>query len=223
MELNQRPFKKLPGCRPRPFAALDARSGEAAAGHRDGAGAVQACAREHRLPRRLRGPLLLGAAPARRRGGGVASASTLEVLLRRQRIAAHVRSAKVGAFTTVAEHMPASHRAHLQWTPAKLISWGERIGAGHRRRGALADGAPCPPRAGLPLLPGPDAAGSRIRRRPPGGGLRPRAVHPRAALPQRQVDPGLRAGSARQQPAGRHRRAHASARQRTRPGYYRHH
>ena len=26
------------------------------------------------------------------------------------------------------EHMPASHRAHLQWTPGKLIAWGERIG-----------------------------------------------------------------------------------------------
>jgi hypothetical protein len=25
--------------------------------------------------------------------------------------------------------MPASHRAHRQWTPAKLIGWGERIGA----------------------------------------------------------------------------------------------
>jgi hypothetical protein len=24
--------------------------------------------------------------------------------------------------------MPASHRAHLQWTPAKLIAWGQRIG-----------------------------------------------------------------------------------------------
>ena len=44
----------------------------AAAGHGDGAGAVQAGAGQHRLPRRLRGPLLLGAAPARRRGGGTA-------------------------------------------------------------------------------------------------------------------------------------------------------
>jgi hypothetical protein len=25
--------------------------------------------------------------------------------------------------------MPASHRAHRLWTPAKLIAWGERIGA----------------------------------------------------------------------------------------------
>jgi transposase len=56
------------------------------------------------------------------------TATTLEVLLRRQRIAAHARSAKVGGFTTLPEHMPASHRAHLEWTPAKLITWGERIG-----------------------------------------------------------------------------------------------
>jgi transposase len=33
-----------------------------------------------------------------------------------------------GQHTTAAEHMPASHRAHLQWTPAKLIDWGRRIG-----------------------------------------------------------------------------------------------
>ncbi len=25
--------------------------------------------------------------------------------------------------------MPASHREHLQWTPSKLIAWGERIGS----------------------------------------------------------------------------------------------
>jgi transposase len=37
-------------------------------------------------------------------------------------------SAVRGGFTTTAEHMPASHRAHLEWTPAKLIAWGQRIG-----------------------------------------------------------------------------------------------
>ena len=25
--------------------------------------------------------------------------------------------------------MPASHRAHREWTPAKLVAWGERVGA----------------------------------------------------------------------------------------------
>jgi len=44
-------------------------------------------------------------------------------------VAVHALSAVKGAHTTVAEHMPASHRAHLEWTPAKLIAWGERIGA----------------------------------------------------------------------------------------------
>lgn len=57
------------------------------------------------------------------------TATTLEVLLRRQRIAAHARNARAGGFTTVAEHMPASHRAHREWSPASLISWAERIGA----------------------------------------------------------------------------------------------
>jgi transposase len=33
-----------------------------------------------------------------------------------------------GGFTTTPEHMPASHRAHLEWSPAKLVAWGERIG-----------------------------------------------------------------------------------------------
>lgn len=57
------------------------------------------------------------------------TATTLEVLHKRQRIAAHARSHRPGGFTTVAEHMPASHRAHRQWTPAKLIAWGQRVGA----------------------------------------------------------------------------------------------
>jgi hypothetical protein len=57
------------------------------------------------------------------------TATTLEVLLRRVRIAAHARSHRAGGFTTVAEHMPASHREHRQWSPGKLIAWAERIGA----------------------------------------------------------------------------------------------
>ena len=43
-------------------------------------------------------------------------------------MACHTLSALRGKFTTVPDHMPASHRAHLEWTPDKLISWGQRIG-----------------------------------------------------------------------------------------------
>ena len=30
--------------------------------------------------------------------------------------------------TTIPEHMPKSHQAHLQWTPSRLIHWGEPVG-----------------------------------------------------------------------------------------------
>jgi len=41
----------------------------------------------------------------------------------------HALDARRGAYTTLAEHMPASHREHAQWSPAKLVAWGERVGA----------------------------------------------------------------------------------------------
>jgi len=57
------------------------------------------------------------------------SAATVEVFHRSQRVASHVRSYQRGAHTTIAEHMPQTHRAHAQWTPARLLSWGASIGA----------------------------------------------------------------------------------------------
>ena len=129
-ELNQRPFKKLPGCRASAFAALDAPALKPLP--------AQALVLAQFKPARVNIDYHIAfeghyySVPHQHVGAAVElriTASTLEVLLRRQRIAAHARSAKVGAFTTLAEHMPASHRAHRQWTPAKLIAWGARIGA----------------------------------------------------------------------------------------------
>src|SRR5688572_23802307 len=56
------------------------------------------------------------------------SAATVEIFHRSQRIASHARSYQRGAHTTIAEHMPSSHRAHAEWTPARLIHWGASIG-----------------------------------------------------------------------------------------------
>ena len=53
----------------------------------------------------------------------------VELLHRGQRVACHARSARRGGFTTLDEHMPAAHRAHKQWTPERLIHWGNDIGA----------------------------------------------------------------------------------------------
>ena len=129
-ELNQRPFKRLPGCRRSAFEALDAPALKPLP--------AQPMVLAQFKPARVNIDYHVTfeshyySVPHQHVGAAVElriTATTLEVLLRRQRIAAHARSAKAGGFTTVAEHMPASHRAHLQWTPAKLIAWGTRIGA----------------------------------------------------------------------------------------------
>ena len=57
-----------------------------------------------------------------------ATDTLLECYSSNQRVACHAVSHQRGAHTTTPEHMPASHRAHLEWTPQKLIDWGLRIG-----------------------------------------------------------------------------------------------
>ena len=129
-DLNQRAFKRLPGCRASAFAALDAPALKPLP--------ASPMVLAQFKPARVNIDYHVAfeghyySVPHQHVGAAVelrVTATTLEVLLRRQRIAAHVRSARAGGFTTVPEHMPASHRAHLQWTPAKLIAWGERVGA----------------------------------------------------------------------------------------------
>jgi transposase len=56
------------------------------------------------------------------------SARAVELIARGTRVASHMRSTRRGEFSTVTEHMPAAHRAHMEWTPQRLIDWGRRIG-----------------------------------------------------------------------------------------------
>lgn len=53
---------------------------------------------------------------------------TIELFHKGTRVASHLRSFVKYHYTTVAEHRPASHRAHLEWTPSRLIDWGRCIG-----------------------------------------------------------------------------------------------
>ena len=57
-----------------------------------------------------------------------ASQRTVELLHKGQRVASHPRSVVKYAYSTIPEHRPASHRAHLEWTPSRLIHWGQTIG-----------------------------------------------------------------------------------------------
>jgi len=127
--LNDRPFQKLPGSRASVFAELDhpalqplpidryelARF-KTVKVHIDYH--VDIDGHRYSAPHPLVGQALEARVTAR----GV------ELLLRGNRVAAHALSSKRGGFTTVDGHMPAAHRAHRDWSPARLIDWGSRIG-----------------------------------------------------------------------------------------------
>jgi len=57
-----------------------------------------------------------------------ATMRAVEIFHRGRRVASHVREYGRKRFITNPEHMPASHRAHLEWTPSKLVAWGTSIG-----------------------------------------------------------------------------------------------
>jgi len=56
------------------------------------------------------------------------TATTVEIFHRGIRVASHVRSYTRYRATTIAEHRPKSHQAHLEWTPSRLIHWAESVG-----------------------------------------------------------------------------------------------
>jgi len=56
------------------------------------------------------------------------TAGTVEMFRKGKRVASHVRGRKKGGFTTLSEHMPASHRHYAKWTPERLVGWAEETG-----------------------------------------------------------------------------------------------
>jgi transposase len=57
------------------------------------------------------------------------SASVVEIYNNGCRITAHARAYdRKYRRSTIAEHMPSSHRAHAEWTPSRLIHWAEQLG-----------------------------------------------------------------------------------------------
>jgi len=129
VELNARAFKKLPGCRREAFEQSDRPAlgplpptrmpivrfksvGVNIDYH------VELDGHYYSVPHRL----------VRKKLELRISGTVVQAFLGQQRVAVHVYSALKGRFTTLPEHMPASHRAHLEWTPGKLLAWGQRIG-----------------------------------------------------------------------------------------------
>jgi transposase len=53
---------------------------------------------------------------------------TIELYHQNNRIACHVRNPRQHRHTTIAEHMPSSHRRYAEWTPTRLLREAEAIG-----------------------------------------------------------------------------------------------
>jgi transposase len=56
------------------------------------------------------------------------TATSVEILHRGRRVAAHVRSSVRGRFTTDPTHRPKAHQRHVEWTPSRVIAWGTSLG-----------------------------------------------------------------------------------------------
>lgn len=54
--------------------------------------------------------------------------ATIEIFNNGTRVASHARLHKAGAVSTNPEHMPRSHREHLEWSPSRILNWGSTIG-----------------------------------------------------------------------------------------------
>ena len=55
------------------------------------------------------------------------TATLVEIIHQNQCVARHAKSGR-DRFSTVAEHMPKSHRAHQAWTPGRFMNWAKDIG-----------------------------------------------------------------------------------------------
>ena len=127
--LNARPFKKLPGSRQSRFDELD----------RPALRALPQTRYQFALWKSAKVAIDYHAqvdqhyysVPHQHVGEHVdvrASSTTVEIFLRGRRIASHLRSSVRGGYSTTSEHMPQSHRRHLEWTPSRIVRWAEETG-----------------------------------------------------------------------------------------------
>ena len=57
-----------------------------------------------------------------------ATPTTIEIFHQGKRVASHLRQRKPYTAVTNSEHRLASHRAHLDWPPSRMIQWARTVG-----------------------------------------------------------------------------------------------
>jgi len=129
VELNQRPFRKLPGCRrglfeqldrpalkPLPASAYEYAEWSQPKVHIDYH--VEVDRHYYSVPYQLVGQRLDARLTVR----------AVEIFHKGRRLTSHARSHRIGGYTTLGEHMPAAHREYARWTPQRLVRWAAKAG-----------------------------------------------------------------------------------------------
>ncbi len=129
-DLNQRPFKKLPGSRLSQFNALD----------KPALQPLPATSYEYlefKLARvnidyHIEFDKHYYSVPhhlAKTQVDVQASREGVAIFFKGQQVARHPRSLRQGGFTTNTQHMPEAHERQQNWTPERLLSWAQTIGS----------------------------------------------------------------------------------------------
>jgi len=127
-QLNQRPFKKLPGTRQQWFETLErpalrpwpAEPYELARWKKARVNIdyhIEVERHYYSVPYTLV-----------RQEVDVRLTATVEVFRHRQRVASHRRDPRPGRHTTVTAHMPRAHREYAEWTPERLVRRADQTG-----------------------------------------------------------------------------------------------
>jgi hypothetical protein len=121
---------------------------------------------------------------------------TVEVFAKGERIAVHMRGSGNGKHTTIADHMPSSHRRYADWTIGRIRRDAALIGPATAALCELILEHRPHPGTGLPILPRHPAAGTAVRGRAAGSRRKPRHRDRRAHLRIGPLHPRPQARSA---------------------------
>ena len=127
--LNNRPFKKLPGCRKGLFDALDRPALKALPDNHYQFAQwkkvtvnidyhIEVDGHYYSVPYKL----------VKQKLDVRFSDVTIECFRKRVRVASHIRSFHKGRHTTVKEHMPLKHQRYLEWSPERFLRWAAKTG-----------------------------------------------------------------------------------------------
>jgi len=134
IDLNSRPFKKLPGSRQVLFDTLD----------RPALGALPTTPYQYAEWKRARVNIdyhidveghyySVPYALVKHQLDVRLTEHIIEIFHQGKRVASHARSRLKGRHTTVAAHMPKAHRQYAEWTPKRLIRWAAGTGVATAR------------------------------------------------------------------------------------------